>query len=93
MNRKWVILLGVWGLILGFYLQIMNRFPANEHNIKSLGIDFDNLTHSEIIDAIYKIDGAVYDSETNLIYTDIMDCFDDKKYFNLRLLFEPSIAT
>lgn len=61
----------------------MNRFPANEHNIKSLGIDFDNLTHSEIIDAIYKIDGAVYDSETNLIYTDIMDCFDDKKYFNL----------
>lgn len=61
----------------------MDRFPANEHNIKSLGIDFDNLTHSEIIDAIYKIDGAVYDSETNFIYTDIMDCFDDEQYFNL----------
>lgn len=61
----------------------MDRVPANEYNIKFLGIDYDNLSNHEIISAINNIEGAFYDRENNLIYTGIMDCFNDEKYFDL----------
>lgn len=61
----------------------MDRVPANEYNIRFLGIDYDNLSNHEIIRAINNIEGAFYDGENNLIYTGIMDCFNDEKYFDL----------